>query len=177
MKTLKILAIFLCLASTSSLALPLTIGQTPPETKLAGDLGGRVSGEPWSSAELSKSGKVTSIFYVDPEEKKLNEPIEQAYEKEKFPFEQHASIAIINMAAAWYPNSMISSMLKQKQEKYPRTIYIKDMRKTLVSAWDLQDDSVNLIVFDKAGKVLYVKKGKMSPEETSELIKLIRANL
>jgi YtfJ family uncharacterized protein len=167
--------VFLC--GNLAMALPLTVGQPAPEAKLEGDLGGRVSGEPWSSEEIAKLGKVISVFYVDPEEKKLNEPLEQAYEQEKLPFEKHTSIAIINMAAAWYPNSMINSMLKQKQEKFPRTTYVRDMRKTMVKAWDLQDDSVNVVIFDKSGKVLFVKKGKMSPEEISELMKLIRANL
>jgi predicted transcriptional regulator len=68
-------------------------------------------------------------------------------------------------------------MLAKKQEKYPRTTYVKDMKKKLVKEWDLKDDSVNLLVFDKTGKVLYAKKGQMSPEEISELMKLIRANL
>jgi predicted transcriptional regulator len=154
--------VFLC--GNLAMALPLTVGQPAPEAKLEGDLGGRVSGEPWSSEEIAKLGKVISVFYVDPEEKKLNEPLEQAYEQEKLPFEKHTS-------------SMINSMLKQKQEKFPRTTYVRDMRKTMVKAWDLQDDSVNVVIFDKSGKVLFVKKGKMSPEEISELMKLIRANL
>lgn len=156
---------------------PVTVGQPASTIKLEGEAGGRVNGEAWSSDEIPKLGRIISLFYVDPEEKKLNEAVEEAYEKEKFPFEKHGSIAIINMAAAWYPNNVIASMLKSKQEKFPRTTYVKDMNKALVKEWDLKDDSVNLVVFGKDGKVLFLKKGKMSPEEISELMKLIRANL
>lgn len=177
MYLLRVITSSFLLIATQGFAAPLTVGQPASSVKIEGEDGGKVTGEPWSSEEIVKQGKVISLFYVDPEEKKLNEPVEEAYEKEKFPFEKHGSIAVINMAAAWYPNSMISSMLAKKQEKYPKTTYVKDMKKKLVKEWDLQDDSVNLIVFDKAGKVLYAKKGKMSPEEISELMKLIRTNL
>ncbi len=168
--------VFLCLSS-QVFSNPLTVGQPASVIKLEGDEGGRVTGEPWSSDEIVKLGKVVSVFYIDPEEKKLNEAVEEAYEKEKFPFEKHGSIAIINMAAAWYPNSMINNMLQKKQEKFPRTTYVRDIHKKMVKEWGLQDDSVNLTIFDKTGKVLYTKKGQMSPEEISDLMKLIRANL
>ncbi len=177
MKLLTLFTLALLSLGDKGFGAALIVGQPPSLVKIDGEDGGKVSGEPWSSEEIAKLGKVVSVFYIDPEEKKLNEPVEEAYEKEKFPFEKHGSIAIINMAAAWYPNSMISSMLAKKQEKYPRTTYVKDMKKKLVKEWDLKDDSVNLLVFDKTGKVLYAKKGQMSPEEISELMKLIRANL
>jgi predicted transcriptional regulator len=177
MKVLKMMPILVSIYALQANAKALVVGQVAPTVTLEGDLGGRVSGESWSSDEIAKSGLVTSVFYVDPEEKAANEPVEEAYDKEKFPFERHASIAIINMAAAWYPNSMINNMLKKKQDKFPKTTYVKDMKKTLVKEWDLKDDAVNLIVFDKQGKVLFAKRGKMSPDEITDLMKLIRANL
>ena len=163
--------------ASGAVAAPITIGRSASPIKLEGAAGGKVTGEPWNSADIAKMGKVVSLFYVDPEEKKLNEPLEDAYDAEHFPADKHQGIAIINMAAAWYPNSMIDSQLKQKQEKFPRTIYVKDMKKSLVHEWDLQDDSVNIVVFGKDGKALFAKKGKMSPDEISGLMKLIRSNL
>jgi len=156
---------------------PITVGQPISPIRLDGELGGKVSGEPWSSDDIAKTGKIISLFYVDPEEKKLNEPLEKAYENSKFPPEKHASIAVINMAAAWYPNSMINSQLKKKQEQFPRTTYVKDLKKTLVKEWDLQDDSVNVVIFGRDGKPLFVKRGPMSASEISDLMKLISSNL
>lgn len=172
-----ILLTIACLLSNMTFASPLEVGQKPSTLKLDGDLGGKVTGESWSSEEIEKYGKVISLFYIDPEEKKLNEPLEAAYEAEHFQREKHQSIAIINMAAAWYPNSMIDSQLRKKQEKFPRTVYVKDVKKTLVGEWGLKDDSVNVAIFAKDGKLLYLKKGAMNPDEISELMKLIRANL
>lgn len=162
---------------STALSAPLAIGQAPTNIKLDADFGGKLSGEAWSSDEISKTGKIISLFYVDPEEKKLNEPLEAAYETAKFPADKHGSIAIINMAAAWYPNSMIASQLKKKQEKFPRTSYVKDMKKTLVKEWGLKDDSVNLVIFGRDGKPLFLKQGAMTAVEITEAINVIRANL
>ena len=169
--------IFTAMMSTTAAATPISVGQPASSIKLEGHSGAKVTGEPWNSDDIAKMGKVVSLFYVDPEEKKLNEPLENAYEAEHFPADRHQGIAVINMAAAWYPDSLIDSQLKKKQQKFPRTIYVKDMKKALVREWDLKDDSVNIIVFGKDGKVLFTKKGPMSPEEISGLMKLIRSNL
>lgn len=171
-----ILAVVFPLMSTAWSA-PLTVGQTPPVIKLNSELGGKLSGEAWSSEDIATTGKIISLFYLDPEEKKLNEPLEAAYEAAKFPQDKHGSIAIINMAAAWYPNSMINRELKKKQEKFPRTIYVKDMKKTLVKGWGLKDDSVNLVIFGRDGKPLLVKQGAMTAAEITEAMNIIRANL
>ena len=172
--SLVLLGIFI---SASAYAAPLSVGQPPSLIKLDGDLGGKISGEAWTSEEIARTGKIISLFYIDPEEKKLNEPLEIAYEKAKLPSDKHGSIAVINMAAAWYPNSMINSQLKKKQEQFPRTTYVKDLKKTLVKEWDLKDDSVNVVIFGRDGKPLFVKRGPMTATEISELMKLIVSNL
>ena len=81
------------------------------------------------------------------------------------------------MAAAWYPNSLINSNIEAKQAKFPRTTYVKDQKKSLVKEWELQDDSVNLVVFGKDGKILFVKKGPMTTAEITSLLSLIATNL
>ncbi len=48
----------------------LEMGQVPPKVELKDKLGGRLDGTPWSSHELK--GKVHVIFYVDPDEKDIN---------------------------------------------------------------------------------------------------------
>jgi predicted transcriptional regulator len=72
---------------------------------------------------------------------------------------------------------MINSQLKKKQEQFPRTTYVKDIKKTLVKEWELKDDSVNVVIFGRDGKPLFVKRGLMSAGEINDLMTLIRANL
>lgn len=151
------------------------MGQVPEKVELKENLGGRLDGKPWSSDELK--GKVHVLFYVDPDEKDTNNEASEALDKEKFPREKFQSVAIINMAATFMPNFLISSSLKEKQEKYPRTLYLRDYKKVLVQQWKLADDSSDIVAFDKSGRVIFRKDGKLTPEEIQKLIKAIKDNL
>jgi uncharacterized protein len=151
------------------------IGLVPPKVELKEKLGGRLDGTPWSSKELK--GKVHVMFYVDPDEKDTNNEASEALDKEKFPRDKFQSVAIINMAATFMPNFLISASLKEKQEKYPRTLYVRDYKKVLVNDWKLADDSSNVLAFDKQGKVIFRKDGKLSAEEIELLIRVIKENL
>ena len=153
----------------------LEIGQVPPSVELKGDLGGRLDGTPWSSKELT--GKVNVVFYVDPDEKDLNNDASEALRKEKFPRDKYQSYAIINMDATWLPNFAISSALKEKQERYPTAIYVRDYDKIIVKAWGIDDDNSDVLAFDKEGKLIFKKYGKLGPEDIQQLIKVIRDNL
>jgi len=151
------------------------LGQVPSKVELKDDLGGRLDGKPWSSDELKD--KIHVLFYVDPDEKDTNNETSEALDKEKFPKEKFQSLAIINMAATFMPNFLINSSLKEKQEKYPRTLYLRDYKKLLVQEWKLADDSSDVLAFDKSGKVIFRKDGKLTPEEIQKLIKVIKDNL
>ena len=173
---MRILALFVTFSfSAMAFSGELITGQQPPSLALAGVQGARLNGESWSSSELK--GAMTSLFYIDPDERELNEPLEIAYKKEKFPFDKHRSVAIINMDATWLPNSMIAGKLKLKQKEFPETVYVKDLKKTLVSEWGLKDDSVNLVIFDREGKVAYVKRGPVNEADITEIMGIVRNGL
>ena len=151
------------------------IGQTLPSVTLDEDKGGRVTGEAWSSSELQ--GKVHLIFYVDPDEKDLNNDLSDAVKAAEMDRSKYASVAIINMAATWKPNFAINSALKSKQEKFPHTIYVKDMDKHVVNIWSVADDNSDIIVLDKEGSVLFYHEGKVEGDQINEVIRLIKANM
>ncbi len=162
--------LFICSSSYS-----IEPGQIPPKVELKEKNGGRLDGSPWSSEELK--GKVHVLFYVDPDEKDTNNDASDALDKEKFPSSEFQSIAIINMAATWLPNFAISSSLEEKQKRYPRTIYVRDYKKALVDAWKIADDSSNVLAFDRSGRMIFRKDGKLSPEDIQKLIRAIRDHL
>jgi uncharacterized protein len=150
----------------------IEMGAIPPKAELKEKLGGRLDGTPWSSEELQ--GKVSVLFYVDPDEKDINNDASDALDREKFPSEKFQAYGIINMAATWLPNFAISSALKDKQKRYPRTIYVRDYKKVLVHAWNIADDSSDVLVFDKKGVLIFRKDGKLTAAEIQTLIKVIR---
>jgi YtfJ family uncharacterized protein len=151
-------------------------GQLPPEIVLSEKKGGLVDGDtPWSS--MSLQGKVSVLFYVAPAHKDMNEAVSTALREAQFPREKFQSYAIVNMAASSWPNFVIESKLKTSQKEFPRTQYVKDKEKVLVSQWKLLDDSSNVVVFDKTGSVLFLVKGKATPDQISHLIQLVRSHL
>jgi len=153
----------------------IEMGKIPPKVELKEKLGGRLDGKPWSSEELW--GKVHVLFYVDPDEKDTYNDASEALDKENFPADKFQSVAIINMAATWLPNFAISSALKDKQKRYPTTIYVRDYKKVLVDAWKIADDSSDVLAFDKNGRLIFRKDGKLTAEEIQRLIRIIRDHL
>ena len=81
------------------------------------------------------------------------------------------------MAATWLPNFAISSAIKDKKKRYPKTIYVRDYNRVLVSAWKIADESSNVPAFDKKGKLIFRKDGKLTVEEIQTLIKIIHDHL
>lgn len=155
-------------------AQPVT-GQYLPDLTLTGKNGGKVDGSTWKSTELK--GKVYTVMYVDPDEKDINEHVERALKKENFPRDKYGSVAIVNAAATWKPDSMIRMVLKSKQKDYPDSIYVMDREKVLVKKWRLADDDYHVLTFDKSGRLLYEKAGKMSDSDIRDLVRLIRSNI
>jgi predicted transcriptional regulator len=153
----------------------LEIGKVPKTITLKDKEGGRLDGTPWSSAEFK--GKVSILFYVDPDEKDLNNDASEALKKKDFPLDKHQSYAIINMAATWLPNFAISSSLAEKQKQYTTTIYVRDYKKVLVHEWGLADNNSDVLVFDKTGKLIFRKDGKLNGEEIKALIQAVQDHL
>lgn len=174
MKKIMVLVLTLVLGVSMAFA-GLPVGSNAPALTLDGKLGGRVDGAAWSSSELT--GKVFVLVYADPDEADLNNTATEALKAEGFPDDKYGSIAVVNMAATWKPNKVIEWILGGKQEKYPSTVYVKDMNKTMVKNWNLLDDSNDIIVFDKSGKVVFCKDGQLSQADIDTMIKIIKENL
>lgn len=175
-----ILSIISRMLAVIALSFPLSaaglmVGSGAPQVVLQGKDGGRVNGTAWNSDELR--GKVHAVFYVDPDQQKLNEHVEQALKKEAFPRDRYASVAIVNMKATWIPNFLIAKRLKKKQDEFTSTTFVKDKSKMLVKKWGLTDNSYHVVAFGKDGNLLFSQGTKMSDEDVNKLISVIRSNL
>ncbi len=154
----------------------ITVGEVPKHTTIEGKNGGLVKDSSiWNSNTLKD--KVLVMFYVDPDEKDVNDEFSKALKAKKYDRTNYGSLAIINMAATWKPNFAIASALESKQEEFPDTLYVKDLKSVLVNEWALEDDASNILIFSKSGELLFYKSGMMSKEDTNKAFKLIEDNL
>ena len=161
--------------SESALSDAIKVGEKPETVLFSNEVGARVDGTPWSTESIKD--RLWLLFYVAPSRRDDNEALKEALKSENFADEKLGSIAIINMASTWVPNMILESALKKNQERYPRTVYVKDFQKTLVNKWKLKDDSFEVMLFDRSGKVLLYRSGDFSPEQIKETIDLIKRNL
>ncbi len=157
------------------MALALEVGSQPLHVTLEGENGGLVDGSAWDSSMLKD--KVHVLFYVDPDEKETNKDVTKVLKAKKFDRNNYASVAIINMAATWLPNFAIASSLEKKQKEFPDTVYAKDLNKVLVKEWKIADDSSNVLLFDKAGNLIFIHEGKLEKNDIDKLITLIEENI
>jgi predicted transcriptional regulator len=169
-----IISLAFALICSNLMAMP-QVGKPLPTATLSGDLGGKVDGSGWNTKELA--GKVQVIFYVDPDEKNTNNHVSEAIAAEKFDRTYYGSMGIINMDATWLPNGIIASSLKKKQEKYPNTVYVKDMEKTLVKVWKVADDASNILVLSPDSTVLFAGSGKIADDKVKMIVKTIREEI
>lgn len=146
-------------------------GEAIPVVVLDEEQGGLVGGGPWSSASLN--GRVHILMYVDPDKVKVNAHVEDALAAEGYDRDKVASVAVINMAATWKPNFAIDMLLKKKQEKYPNTLYVRDLQRVLVGAWGLVDDGYHVLVIGRNGEVLFSGANALSEAQVVQLISTI----
>lgn len=172
---ISLLVAALCCPAAQNAWAELTIGQVPATITLEAKLGGRLDKTPFSTEAFRD--KVAVLFYVDPDEKDLNNDASEALKAENFDLKKYQSYAVINMAATWLPNFAISSSLKEKQKIYPSTIYIRDYKKVFVKNWGLADNNSNVLAFDKSGRLIFRRDGKLDKTQIQELIKAIRDHL
>ncbi len=154
----------------------VTVGEVPSQVIIENDNGGMVQdGSAWNSSSITD--KVYVMFYVDPDEKDTNNEFSATLKEKKYDRSNYGSLAVINLAATWKPNFIIESILKDKQEEFPDTIYVKDKNSVLVNEWKIDDDASNILIFSKGGEILFYKSGKMSEEDIRNALKIIEDNL
>jgi predicted transcriptional regulator len=166
---LRVFFVLLLLSGVCRAELP--INKKPPLLELKDACGGRLDGTLWSSAEIKD--KVYAVYYIDPDEADLNEPLFTKLKAQQFPKGTVQAVAIINMKATWLPKSILNMLLKRKQKKYPQTIYVNDYCRKGVAKWNFADHSNDALFFDHTGTVLFSKDGKLTDKEIEQVVDII----
>jgi predicted transcriptional regulator len=149
----------------------LMVGEIPSDIVLDKDNGEASQGKAWHSSSLK--GKVHTLIYMDPDKRDDSKLLLKALNKLNYKKTQYMTVAIVNLAATWMPNTILESKLKSKQKELKNMDYIFDKTKFLVKKWYLKDNASNVFVLDKDGKVLYAKAGKISAKNVKLILKKI----
>jgi len=164
-----VLALILC-SVLNGVAAELKVGDKAPDFSLK-DSKGKV----YSLASPEFQGKVMSIFYVDPDEKDLNNHVEDALLKDPGLERnvRYKGLGITNLKASKMPNFLIKDVIKNKQEK-TGAIILLDYDFTILNLWGLKNDTSSLVILDKERVCRYVHNGKLPPAEVTKALKIIK---
>ena len=120
--------------------------------------------------------KMVALFYTDPDNKDVNEPLTEAIKAKKYPTDKYVGVGIANCADSWMPNSMIRYAGRQKQAKYPNSVIMIDNDHILAKAWGLGDcNGVGyVILIGKDSKIKFVKAVKTTEESKAIISAIIK---
>ena len=115
------------------------------------------------------------IFYIDPDARKQNEAF--TYELEETHRADSPEIygfGIINAKDTWFPNGAIRGFARKRTAKNGALVLIDDNR-ILSQEWGLGDcnDRFVLLFIDKAGKLVFMRKGELSEQDKQDFYKVI----
>ena len=171
-KTVALVLLALAWTVSVSLAAELKVGDKAPDFQLKD-----TTGKDYSLDHPQFKGKVLYIAYIDPDEKDMNNHVEDALIKERdsggLDKARYQSFGIVNLKASMMPNFLIKSAIKSKQEK-TGALALLDYDYTILNLWGLKNDSYDGVVFDKERICRYVYNGKLPPEELTKMIQIIK---
>jgi predicted transcriptional regulator len=155
-----------------SLAAELKVGEKAQDFKLKDS-----TGKEYSLEDPRFKGKVLYIAYVDPDEKDMNNHVEEALKKERdsggLDKNRYEGFGFANLKATNLPNFIIKALIKSKQEKTGALVLL-DYDYTILNLWGVKNDSSDVVVLDKERICRYVYNGKLPPEELTKMIGIIK---
>ena len=161
----------IALLLTTGYIFALSIAQIPKNVVINDKNGACADGTEWNSSMLK--GKKHLLLYIDPDDKDNTERLLKVLKSKNYDNSKYGLVAIINLKATWLPNFAIEKKIKEKQKKFPNKLYVLDKSKYLLKEWKLVDNSLNVILFDKQGKVIYTHTGIITNNQIQKLLLLI----
>jgi hypothetical protein len=137
---------------------------------------------PWESKELA--GRVWTVYHlaarlgIDNLNKPFIDALIAAKLPEYTPDGGYKTLTILNLAdAMWGTTGLGRSRMEDSQRDFPHAFHALDEKGVARAAWGLQPKSSAVIIVDKDGTILFAKEGKLSPEEITHAVGLIKARV
>ncbi|MDA3837656.1 MAG: hypothetical protein PF574_01585 [Candidatus Delongbacteria bacterium] len=143
--------------------------------QLCGSNGGYAKGGTWKSNSLL--GKTNVLIYTDPDEFSELKQFVSDIENEKMKNNSFDLTLIVNTEATMLPTFVIRSKIKSKAKVSKTINYVLDNDKVLVDEWNLQDDSINILVLDSLNQVQYQQSGEVNPSQLKQIMRIIHKSV
>jgi len=157
--------------SVTLISYALNVGDVLPNIVLEKANGGDAQGKAWHSQTLK--GKVHTLLYMDPDKREDVKLLLDALNRLSYTKKDYTTVAIINLATTWMPDAVLESKLKEKQKELKHMEYVFDKDKFFIKKWHLKDNTSNVLILNKKGKIIYKKTGIFMKNHVKNIIQLI----
>jgi len=154
----------------------LSVGKKVPKVELSGNDGSFFnSGIAWNTTML-EGNKPSLLMYVDPDKEKEVNNIQSAILKNQLGIKIQVFV-IVNIKSTWKPKFAVEKRLKERLKENKLIKFVIDNRKIVQNEWVLSENINTVLFIDKSGIIRYNKEGKLSNEEVTELVNVIKKEL
>jgi YtfJ family uncharacterized protein len=136
----------------------------------------------WSPREML--GRVWTLYHlaarvgVDDINKPYIDALIAARLPEFTPDGAYKTVTVLNLGdALWGTAGMGRSRLEKSQRDFPHAIHVDDEKGLARVAWGLRTKGSAVALVDRDGTVLFLKEGKLTPEEIGKVLALIKERL
>jgi len=137
---------------------------------------------PWNSRETE--GRICTIYHlaarmgIDDLNKPYIDALIAAKLPEFTPDGAYKTLTVLNLAdALWGTVALGRSRLEDSQRDFPYALHVLDDQGLARAAWGLKPKTSAVILLDRDGTVLFLKEGKLSPEEIARAVGIIKGKL
>ncbi|WP_248900178.1 YtfJ family protein [Escherichia fergusonii] len=175
----KILALSCLLLPMMASAHKFETGQRVPPVGIAdrGELildKDQFSYKNWNSAQLPGKVRVLQHIAGRTSAKEKNATLIEAIKSAKLPHDRYQTTTIVNTDDAIPGSGMfVRSSLESNKKLYPWSQFIVDSNGVARGAWQLDEESSAIAVFDKDGRVQWAKDGALTQQEVQQVMDLL----
>lgn len=183
MKRLSFLALVCMTTSFSTWAVNLSVGHKAPEVAVEkyGEIvinNDELIYQPWASEQMLGKTRVIQAIAGRTAAKAMNKPLMDAISSAGFPQDKYQTTTVVNQDdSIWGTGSFVKSSAEESKTEYPYSSIVLDKKGAVANAWDLEPKTSTIAVLDPSGNVLWLKQGKLTDSDISQVISMIKKML
>lgn len=161
-------------------------GLMVPRTRVQGGRmvmdGKEIAYRPWKLSD--STGRIRTIYHlaarigIDDVNKAYIDAVIAAHLDEFLPDSRYKTITVLNLSdALWGTHGLGMSRLEGSQRESPHALFVADEKGAARAAWGLKAKESAVIILDRDDTVLFFKEGRLSPEEISRAVGILKEKL